>query len=359
MKRVLITGGAGFVGSSLALRFRRAWPSSDVLALDNLHRRGSELNVPRLTREGVRFVRADVREPAAFDLPACDLIVDAAAEPSVLAGREGDADYVVRTNLVGTLNALETARRWRAAFLFLSTSRVYPIQALREIRLAETPARFEIEERQTLPGIGPQGVSEAFPLAGSRTLYGATKLASEVMVTEYAAQFGLPTLVNRCGVLAGPWQMGKVDQGVFALWIAAHHYGRPLTYLGYGGRQVRDVLHVEDLADLVLRQAAEPARWRGEVLAVGGGAARSVSLRELTALSQRATGRSVPLAESPETRWGDVPYYVTDATRAGREWDWRPARSLDATAADVSEWIRQNEDALRPVFGASVRGGER
>jgi CDP-paratose 2-epimerase len=341
------------VGSSLAFRFRRAWPTAEILSLDNLHRRGSELNVPRLAREAIRFVRADVRDTSSFDLPACDLIVDAAAEPSVLAGREGTAaDYVVRTNLVGTLNALEAARRWGAAFFFLSTSRVYPIAALREIALDETPTRYAVAARQTLPGIGPEGVAESFPLAGSRTLYGATKLASEVMVAEYAAQFGLRTIVDRCGVLAGPWQMGKVDQGVFALWIAAHHFGRPLTYLGYGGRQVRDVLHVEDLGDLVLRQAADVSRWRGEIFGVGGGAAMSVSLRELTTLCRQVTGRSVPLSEDPATRWGDVPYYVTDATRVRGEWDWRPTRSLDGLADDVYRWIRDNEDALRPVFGS-------
>jgi CDP-paratose 2-epimerase len=360
MKRILITGGAGFVGSSLGLKLREHFPEAEILALDNLYRKGSALNRARIEAGGLTFVQRDVRDRAAFELPPCDLIVDAAAEPSVLAGRGGDVSYVVDTNLGGTLNVLEAARKWSAAVLFLSTSRVYPVERLRAVLLEEGPERFEIAERQELPGIGPAGISEEFPLHGpagsgkgkdTRTLYGATKFASEGMVVEYAAQFGVRTIVDRCGVLAGPWQMGRVDQGIVALWVAGHHYGKPLTYIGYDGKQVRDVLHVEDLADLVLRQLESRSSWDGRVYNVGGGRPASFSLRELTELTREAVGRSQEIVVDPTIRAGDVPLYITDASRVQADFGWKPGRSVEEIVRDTAEWIRGSEEELRPVFG--------
>ena len=351
VKRILITGGAGFVGSSLALRLRESNPDGEVICLDNLHRHGSELNRQRIVKAGVTYVKGDVRDRQAFEMAPCDLIIDAAAEPSVLAGHGGDAGYVVDTNLGGTLNVLEAARKWGSRLVFLSTSRVYPIEKLRSINLEETPSRFEISAVQRLAGITRAGVSEEFPLDGSRTLYGATKYASEVMVAEYAAQFGIRAIINRCGVLAGPWQMGRVDQGVVALWVAAHLYGRPLVYIGYGGRQVRDVLHVEDLADLVLKQLASDKGWSGDVFNVGGSRAISFSLRELTEMARKSTGKAVDVGADDRVRAGDVPLYVTDSWNVRRAFNWQPNRSIEEIVGDTADWIRENEEMLRPFLG--------
>src|SRR5262249_44236633 len=153
-------------------------------------------------------------------------------------------------------HVLELARRAGAQVIFLSTSRVYPVEALGRVRLLEGESRFLVDEEQELPGVSREGISEAFPLEGWRTIYGASKLAAELLVAEYGGAFGLPTVVNRLGVVAGPWQMGTVEQGVFTYWLLAHHYGHGLRYLGYGGtgKQVRDLLHVEDLVELVDEQ---------------------------------------------------------------------------------------------------------
>lgn len=350
MNRILITGGAGFVGSCLALRFRVAFPAAEVICLDNLYRRGSELNRDRLIAGGATFVKGDVREAAAFDLPACDLVIDAAAEPSVTAGLDGDETYVVDTNLGGTLNMLRSARRWSAAVVFLSTSRVYPVSALRSIRVDEGATRLEIAAAQEQPGISAAGIAESFPLEGSKTLYGATKFASEVMVREYAAQFGVRAIVDRCGVLAGPWQLGRADQGIVAFWVAAHHYRMPLKYIGYGGKQVRDVLHIEDLADLLLAQVARSEEWQGEVLNVGGGRPVSVSLRELTELARAATGHTFDIAVEPDTRRGDVPLYITDTARVRNVYGWAPSRSVEQIVEDTASWIETHESCLRGIF---------
>ncbi len=352
LSQCIITGGCGFVGSSLALRLKAAHPDARILALDNFYRSGSRLNADRLRASGVTVVEGDVRRKTDLEaLGRADLVIDAAAEPSVMAGQDGrGVDYVVDTNLVGTLHLLECVRQWRSRLIFLSTSRVYPVEALRAIRLVEGDERFEIDPVQSLPGITPRGIGAEFPLEGARTLYGSTKLASEIMAREYAAQFGLDIVVNRCGVIAGPWQMGKVDQGVVALWVARHLYGLPLRYIGYGGKQVRDVLHVEDLADLVEIQAARTAPFRGEIFMVGGGLASSGSLRDMTRLCRDATGRVLDVGSDAAVREGDVPFYVTDGRATEQALGWRPRRTLDVVVTDIARWIRDHYDTLSPLF---------
>lgn len=348
----LVTGGCGFVGSALCLKLRRRFPAARIVAFDNFHRNGSQLNEKRMQAAGIEVIKADVRDRKALNaVGACDLLIDAAAEPSVLAGRGSDVDYVVDTNLGGTLNVLECARQWRSRLIFLSTSRVYPVATLRAIALRVMPERFEIAEGQSLPGITAAGIGESFPVEGARTLYGATKFASEVMVREYAAQFGLDAVVNRCGVIAGPWQMGKVDQGVIALWVAAHLFGRPLKYIGYDGRQVRDVLHIDDLAALVVdRQAVSGESLGGAVYAVGGGRECSCSLRELTALCAEVTGARMQIPADPDVREGDVPLFVTDAGRAKAAFGWKPERGMREVVADIAAWIRSDAETLRPIL---------
>ena len=222
-----------------------------------------------------------------------------------------------------------------------------------ELRLEETETRFELAAEQAVPGAGREGISEDFPLPGARTFYGATKLAAEMLIEEYAEAFGLRAVVDRCGVVAGPWQMGKVDQGVFSWWLLSHHFRRPLTYIGFGGggKQVRDLLHVDDLVDLVEEQLADPAAWAGSVANVGGGHEHSLSLLETTALCRELTGNEIEISADPETRPGDVPIYLSDCARLFDRTDWRPRRGPREVLADVLEWTRANEQAVAAALG--------
>jgi CDP-paratose 2-epimerase len=349
MTRLLITGGAGFVGSNLAVSLAQRHPDWDVIVLDNLYRRGSELNLPRLEAAGVEFVKGDVREPADLQaLPELTAIVECSAEPSVMSGVDGDTSYLVHTNLTGAYNCLELARRDGAFFVFLSTSRVYPVEPQVGLALEEAETRFEIAAEQAVPGVSPAGIAEDFPLEGARTLYGATKLAAELLIEEFRAGLGVPAVIDRCGVIAGPWQMGKVDQGVFTHWMLAHHFRNPLKYIGFGGegKQVRDLLHVEDLVDLVERQLLAPAEWDGRTVNVGGGRECSLSLRETTAICQRLTGNEVPIEPELETRQGDVPVYLSDCTKLFGLDEWRPRRSAEQVLADIHEWIAADEQRI-------------
>ncbi len=383
-RRILVTGGAGFIGSSLALGLALKHPSWEILALDNLRRRGSELNLPRLRAAGVAFAHGDVRSLEDLLLAcskgssgatgangstgangptgangdngltgALDAIVECSAEPSVMAGVDSNPDYVLQTNLFGAYNCLELARRTGAQLLFLSTSRVYPVAGLAGLSYREADTRFELADEQPCFGASSRGIAESFPLEGARTLYGATKLAAELLIAEYADSYGLSTVIDRCGVIAGPWQFGKVDQGVFTYWLLAHHFRRPLSYIGFGGsgKQVRDLLHVDDLLDLVDIQLSDPGRWAGEVVNVGGGLDCSLSLLETTELCQQITGQEIAIPAAGEDRPGDVPIYLSDCARLFERTPWRPQRGAAEILTDINAWIVEHEAALAGALG--------
>jgi CDP-paratose 2-epimerase len=346
---VLITGGAGFVGANLAVALGDRHADWEIVALDNLKRRGAELNLARLHGAGVAFVHGDVREPAdLMALDRVDAIVECSAEPSALAGITTATEYVMHANLLGAYHCLELARRDGAYMVFLSTSRVYPVAALNAVSYTESETRFDLAAEQAVAGVSVEGISESFPLEGARTLYGTTKLSAELLIAEYASAFGLRAVIDRCGVIAGPWQMGKVDQGVFTYWLLNHHLGRELDYIGYGGRgkQVRDLLHVDDLIALIGEQLQGPEHWAGVTANVGGGRACSLSLLETTELCRELTGNEVSIEPAAETRPGDVPIYISDCARLFTHTSWRPERGPREILADTYEWITDNEQAV-------------
>jgi CDP-paratose 2-epimerase len=360
--RILITGGAGFVGSNLAVSLAEGHPDWELLALDNLYRRGSELNLPRLEEAGVEFVRGDVREPADLDrLPEISALIECSAEPSVMSGTDGDTGYLVHTNLTGAYHCLELARRDGAFLVFLSTSRVYPVEPQLDLARVEEATRFELSDDQQVAGASSAGISEEFPMIGHRTLYGATKLAAELLIEEYRAGQGVPAVIDRCGVIAGPWQMGKVDQGVFTHWVLAHHFRRPLSYIGFGGqgKQVRDLLHVEDLLDLVERQLLDRESWDGRTVNVGGGRECSLSLLETTEICRELTGNEVPIEPIAETREGDVPIYLSDCGKIFGLDEWRPRRSAEQVLADIHQWVAADEERIAAALEFETPAGGR
>ena len=352
-RQILITGGAGFVGSALGLGLAQRYPDWKITALDNLKRRGSEFTLPRLKQAGIHFVHGDVRSSEDLDPIALqpDLILECSAEPSVLAGYTSPG-YVVQTNLVGTINCLELARQTQADFIFLSTSRVYPISYLNALEFTEAETRFQLLETQPLLGASNHGISEHFPLDQARSLYGTTKLASELLIAEYADAYGIRTLINRCGVLTGPWQMGKVDQGVFALWMAFHYFQKPLKYIGYGGtgKQVRDFLHITDLLDLIDIQISSLEELKGQTFNVGGGISNTLSLAETTQLCQEITGKQIPITPILENRIGDIPIFITDSRKVINATKWQPQRNAKITLTEIYKWICQFESQVSDIF---------
>ncbi|HVV25588.1 MAG TPA: NAD-dependent epimerase/dehydratase family protein [Candidatus Saccharimonadales bacterium] len=351
-KNILITGGAGFVGSNLALKLKRDYPDITVTVLDNLKRRGSELSLKRLKAAGIEFVHGDIRNREDLVFEKIDLLLECSAEPSVMAGINSSPDYLMNTNLVGTLNCLELARQHNAACVFLSTSRVYPISYINGLKFEETDRRFDILDGQDIPGASSKGIAENFPLDRARSLYGTTKLASELVVAEYVDTYGLKAIVDRCGVITGPWQMGKIDQGVFVLWVAKHYFKQSLSYIGYGGagKQVRDFIHIDDLYQAIKLQLENFDDYNAGTYNIGGGLENSVSLRELTALCEKITGNTIEIASVKEDRPADLRFFITDSTKfleqSGLSWQ----KDAEATVRDIYEWIRDNEADLKPIL---------
>jgi CDP-paratose 2-epimerase len=355
-KNILITGGCGFVGSNIALKLKELDPAIHVMAFDSFVRNGSRMNVSRLEEKGIQVMEGDVRDREGLltAVQKVDLVIDCAAEPSVLAGTTGSPLYVTDVNLGGTLNCLELVRQRKADFVFLSTSRVYPVRPLASLVYEETDEAFVLADNQAIEGVSAEGIAESFPLSlgDSRTLYGSTKLCSELLIQEFRHSFGLRAIINRCGVIAGPWQFGKVDQGIVSLWMAHHVYGKPLSYIGFGGRgkQARDIMHIDDLWDALLIQLKDFKRHDGEVYNLGGGQTNTVSLRQMTGICQKITGSSVEVSSNQNTRAGDIPMFVTDHSKFTRITGWQPKRGPEKIFADVYEWIMSWKDELSRIL---------
>jgi len=348
--RLLITGVAGFVGSRLALALRNRLPAVEIVGFDNLLRPGSEVNRSHLRANGIHFVHGDIRVRSDLEtLPPADWVIDAAANPSVLAGVDGKSSprQLGEHNLGGTLNILEYCREHKAGLLLLSTSRVYSVRDLCALPLRIDGSRFVLSERPDTPsGVSEAGLTESFPVLQPISLYGATKLASEIMALEYGHTFQFPVWINRCGVLAGAGQFGTAEQGIFSYWLHAHSARLPLRYIGFGGLgcQVRDAFHPDDLADLLVLQIHSTLP-PGRIFNVGGGAANSMSLAELTAWCDDRFGRNQPLIDSRERPF-DIPWVVMDHSSVTCELGWAPRRSLGSILGEIAEHVRQNPDWL-------------
>jgi CDP-paratose 2-epimerase len=300
----------------------------------------------------VGFFHGDVRCASDFDqLPDADWVIDAAANPSVLIGADGrtSSRQAVEHNLLGTINILEYSKARKAGLVLLSTSRVYSIPQLQAIPLRESADTFLFDETKPCPsGVSSLGITEDFSTAAPVSLYGSTKLASEVLALEYGHTYNLPVWINRCGVLAGAGQFGTAEQGIFSFWLHAHAQRRDLGFYGFGGRglQVRDALHPDDLATIVIQQIAnQGSASPGSIFHIAGGADNAMSLAQLTAWCNDRFGCH-PVGVHPAIRPFDVPWVVMDSTRARRAFNWQPRMTLpkilDEIAAHVEahpEWL--------------------
>jgi CDP-paratose 2-epimerase len=359
---VLVTGGCGFVGAAICRRLVAETGGTRVTALDSFRRRGSETNRAGLEALGVRVVPGDVRIAGDIDATGpCDWVIDAAAEPSVLAGTAAGSTgrrELLDHNLLGTVNLLEAAARWGAGVVLLSTSRVYSIPVLLGLPLAERPgthgaAAFALDATRPLPpGLGPAGIGEAFSSAAPVSLYGATKLAAETLAIEYAHAAGTPLVIDRCGVMAGAGQFGRADQGIFSWWIHTWAARRPLAYIGFGGRglQVRDCLHPDDLAGLLAVQMARAAGGRPEIVNVSGGVASATSLAELSAWCQARLGTH-SVGSAAQDRPYDLPWVVLDHGQATRAHAWRPQRTAQAIFEEIADHAERHPHWLAACGG--------
>ena len=235
--KILITGGCGFIGSNLAIFLKDKIKNVKISSIDNLSRKGSKLNYKRLAKKKIKNFKKDIAISSKFNkLPKFDLIIHCAAEPAIEASRK-KMEEVFNSNLVGTFNVLNKCIKDSANIIYLSSSRVYSMENL-----------FKLKKKGS--------VKENFNVENSKSIYGFTKLSSELLIKEYSYLHKIKYIVNRVALVSGPWQFGKEEQGFVSLWVWRHLNRLKLSYIGFGGtgRQVRDVLHIQDLCELILLQ---------------------------------------------------------------------------------------------------------
>jgi CDP-paratose 2-epimerase len=349
--KILITGICGFVGSTLAENLLERVERLEITGIDNLMRPGAETNRRRLARLGVAFIHGDLRSASDIEaLPACHWVIDAAANPSVLAGLEGGGGSrrLFEHNLAALGNVLEYCQQHNAGLLLLSSSRVYSIPALAAVPLRVRDRAFELDAAAAMPaGLTVAGIGTDFSTTAPVSLYGATKLASEIMALEYSAAFDFPVWITRCGVLAGAGQFGTAAQGIFAFWINAHLRRRPIRYIGFDGtgHQTRDAFHPADLAALLLAQMRCERRGGQRIYTVGGGPSNAMSLAQLTAWCDARFGSHAPSIDTTP-RVYDIPWVAMDNTLAVRDFNWRIELPLPAILEGIAEHARQHPDWL-------------
>lgn len=345
---VLITGGAGFVGTNLADRILRN--GGRVIVYDNLSRAGVERNLEwlRQTHGGrVEIEVADIRDAARLtaSVARAGAVFHFAAQVAVTTSlTEPRHDFEV--NALGTLNLLEAvrARPTPPPLLFSSTNKVYG--ALSDLALVEEAERYRPRD-----AADAAGVREEQPL-DFHSPYGCSKGAADQYVIDYARSYGLPMAVFRMSCIYGPHQFGTEDQGWVAHFLLAAMQGRTITLYGTG-KQVRDVLHVNDLVDAFLLAGRHMDRMAGQAVNIGGGAENAVSLRQVIEIIGQLEGHPVPVAYGP-WRGGDQPWYVADSARMRRLTGWHPRIGAAEGIEQLHYWLKANGGLPAPSTSAAT-----
>lgn len=342
----LVTGGAGFLGSNLTDALLRDGIHATVL--DNLSRPGSELNLDWLrTRHGdaLSFTAGDVRDPGTVEraVAAADVVYHFAGQTAVTGSIEDPrADF--EQNALGTLNVLEAARRssTNPVLVYASTNKVYG--ALPGMTVVEEETRYSLPHAEV-------GIDERQPL-DFHSPYGCSKGAADQYVRDYYRVYGLRTVVLRQSCIYGPRQMGVEDQGWVAWFLIAAMLDLPITVYG-DGKQVRDLLYVDDAVS-ALRSAVDHVEvTAGEVYNIGGGPARALSVwREFEPALARAVGKSLKPVRFAPARVGDQRVFYCNNEKARSDFGWEPTVGVEEGLRRLAAWIEAAEPALRELFGS-------
>ena len=339
---ILITGGCGFVGTNLSLYLKSK--KFNVYTLDNLSRKGSKFNYTVLKKKKIKNFRINIANYKKLKgLRKFDLIIDCCAEAAVEVSRK-KIDEVFNTNLIGTFNILKKAKRDKSKIIFLSSSRVNSIKNINKIIGNNSNLKKKLHINKL--------IDDKFENSRPKSLYGFTKLASEMLIEEFNYAFGLKYIINRCGVISGPLQFGKQDQGFVSLWVIHHIMKKKLSYIGYGGHgnQVRDVLHIDDLCELIHKQIKIINKIYNKLYTVGGSKISYTSLKNLTKICQNITGNKISINKKVSTSIYDIPYFITDNRKVSRAYKWRPKKNINKIVYDITTWINNNKNLIQKYF---------
>ena len=339
---ILITGGCGFVGTNLSLYLKSK--KFNVYTLDNLSRKGSKFNYTVLKKRKIKNFKINITNYKKLKgLRKFDLIIDCCAEAAVEVSRK-KIDEVFNTNLIGTFNILKKAKRDKSKIIFLSSSRVNSIKNINKIIGNNSNLKKKLQINKL--------IDDKFENSRPKSLYGFTKLASEMLIEEFNYAFGLKYIINRCGVISGPLQFGKQDQGFVSLWVIHHIMKKKLSYIGYGGHgnQVRDVLHIDDLCELIHKQIKIINKIYNKLYTVGGSKISYTSLKNLTKICQNITGNKISIDKKKSTSIYDIPYFITDNRKVSKAYKWRPKKNINKIVYDITTWINNNKNLIQKYF---------
>ncbi len=343
--KIVISGAAGFIGSHLAARFLSR--GDTVIGIDNLSRQGSGENLrwlESLTGD-FRFFEGDIRSEQdlarifAAQMDADAIIHEAAQVAVTTSVTDPRSDFEI--NAWGTFNMLEAARRFvpRAIFLFASTNKVYG--GLDRIEVAERDGRYAFRDN-------PAGIGESEVL-DFHSPYGCSKGCADQYVRDYSRIYGLRSVVLRQSCIYGTRQYGVEDQGWVAWFTIAAILGRPITIYG-DGKQVRDVLWIDDLVDLYARAIEHIDTAAGQIYNVGGGAGNTLSVLEVIDILEKVLGRPVEYSFSA-ARPGDQRVFIADCAKARRELSWSPQVNPTEGVRRIAEWVLASRDMLERTLG--------
>jgi len=340
--KILVTGGCGFIGTNLCVYLNNK--GFKVSSLDNLSKIGSKFNHQILLKNKIKNFKIDIKNFQKINkLPKFNIIIDCCAEVAVEISKK-DIDRVINTNLIGTINILKKIKNDKSKIIFLSSSRVYSIEAINKLVNNKKIISKPIKTKKM--------INENFNTIKPKSIYGLTKYASEMFIQEFSYAFRIKYIINRCGVVSGPLQFGKVDQGFLSLWVWRHLIKKNLTYVGYGGygNQVRDVLHIYDLCELIEKQINNFDSKYNLIFTVGGSKKSCTSLNKLTRICEEITKNKIKIFKKPKTSIYDIPYYVSDNSKVSKQYNWKPKNDVRSIALDTYNWLKKNKINLKKFF---------
>lgn len=369
---ILIAGGCGFVGTNLALFFTEK--GHKVICVDNMSRESAVLNSQAMhdtyrydEDKSIHVAMVPIQDWTVWNgfkhgkIDHIDIILNCSAQSRSTAGQDDPmVDY--HGNVSSAVACAELAREYGCPLIHWSTNKVYSEFQVNCSNQTEVDTRYSSNRYGDMMPVFSTQVDE-----GQRSIYGATKYAAEVLLNEWSTSYNIPTIINRFSCMAGPHQYSVADQGWVAHWMYCHMFGKPLEYIGWKGKQVRDVLNIADVCQLVNKQieyllmcnqleATSYSVPAPQCLTynVGGGPGNTLSLRECTTLCERITGKSVEITTVDEPRLADQRVYVSDIREVCDKFDWKPMYKPLRTLENVYEWALKNTDTLEQYYGSKI-----
>lgn len=346
--KVLIPGGCGFVGSNLAIHLSK---KHRITVLDNLVRRGSELNIPKLKDYGVEFIHGDIRNKEDLPNNGFDIVLHTAAQPAACTGYS-NPEFDITNNYIGLLNILEKVRKDGSKMIFWSTNKVYSGAGINKLKIKEGKTRYYSNYQRFGNEEKYRMINEEFSVdGGDHSIYGVSKLCADLTCQEWAKSFDMPIIINRFSCLAGPGQFGKTEQGWVSWFVIAALFDLPVTLYGFKGKQVRDVLFIPDILNLIDIQMSNIDSYKGEVFNIGGGKFCNTSLLECIELIETITQKRINWFYDKQHRKSDQCVYISDISKAKEQLKWEPTINMEYGIIEIIDWVNKNEKELRQLYG--------